>query len=58
MTEREINKIEIDTYLFVKWNEQINLGRFRQWALSVTKGKSTDFKRFANANLKIFDTNI
>ena len=27
---REINKIEIDTYIFVKWNQQIKLGRFRQ----------------------------
>jgi hypothetical protein len=28
--ERERNKIEIDTYLFVKWNKQIKLCRFRQ----------------------------
>ena len=28
--ERERNKIEIDTYLFVKRNKQIKLGLFRQ----------------------------
>ena len=27
---RDRNKVEIDTYLFVKWNKQIKLGRFRQ----------------------------
>ena len=34
-----MNKIEIDTYLFVKWNEQIKLGRFRQRA-SAKKSKT------------------
>ena len=29
--ERDKNKVEIDTYLFVKWNKQIKLGRFRQY---------------------------
>ena len=54
-----INKIEIDTHLFVKGNKQIKLGRFRQRALqkalraesmvdekSITKkhyGKPTEF---------------
>ena len=28
--EREINIIKIDTYLFLKGNQQIRLGRFRQ----------------------------
>ena len=28
--EQIINKIEIDTHLFVKWNDQIMLGRLRQ----------------------------
>ena len=36
--EREINKIEINTHLFVKWNQQIKLGRFRQnIAIKVTR---------------------
>ena len=41
-------------------NKQIKLGRFRQkqqhekaGQKSITQGKSTDIKRFANANLKI-----
>ena len=48
----------------MKWNEEIKLGCFRQRASvkkwdknyqwkSIRKGKSIDFKRFANANLKI-----
>ena len=28
--ERERNKVEIDTYLLVKWNKQIKLSRFNQ----------------------------
>ena len=28
--DREINIIKIDTYLFLKGNQQIRLGRFRQ----------------------------
>ena len=28
--EIEIDKIEIDTHLFEKWNQKIKLGRFRQ----------------------------
>ena len=57
-----INKIEIDTYTTL-WSETSKLSsvvldetarKNRQCLLSasVTYGKSTDFKRFANANLK------
>ena len=28
--QRMIKKIEIDTHLLVKWNQQIKLGRFRK----------------------------
>ena len=28
--QQTINKIKIDTHLFMKWNKQIKLGRFRQ----------------------------
>ena len=38
---REINKIEIDTYLFVKGNQEIKLGRFRQ---NITKKRTLQEK--------------
>ena len=40
------NIIEIDTYLFVKWNDQIKLGRFRQRALPKKWDKKASIKIF------------
>ena len=62
--EREtINKIEIDAHIFVKWNQLIKLGRFRQkqheWTGQKSiiswspKVKPRTFGDFQNTNLKM-----
>ena len=46
--EREqqiINKMGIDTYLFVKWNKQIKLGRFKQKQHEKRCNKKCDLRK-------------
>ena len=44
--ERERNKIEIDTYLFVEWNQQIKLGILDKTSPNIITRKGDNARKY------------